>query len=384
MEENEQKSSLISRTIKRVATKLHKSKVWKKIAGLTLVGAIAFSVSGCDNNSSIIVVAPGQQETEQPNNDKNQENDKTVDLSAYSFLIQNAYNNEAFNNIDELLATNLKNGLTADVYSNPYTFLQKRGYDVAAIKAGKLECHTDAFILDNQPTNLYMTTYVENKQKSSYEQYLLRYELTEQEAKEYHWLHKIRATQYFCLNDIISQNKTPKVLMTSKIDINSFKALLPVFRDNLLFGYGMESIMVIDRFDNNGGCYCSFVCNWVKPIPTSGPSEESWGKPAHFATYYHTNIKLLTHLKPQITDDGIIKIDTSAISQDEQNFLWSPDADEKDSKHIAAWQYCRQDLTLAAIPQVFKSLDAKLLKDGYLTLEEVPTANQEQQKTENK
>lgn len=369
MEGNEEKSNLVARTLKRVISKLHDSKIYKKIAGLAIAGAIAFTMAGCEQASlDGSSVTPPDTSIDVDINGGNVDVNEDIDFSKYSIFIQNAYQNENYKDLDKKIEENLEKGFTTDVYSNPYGFWKSRGYDVEAIKSGEIECHTDAYILDEQPYNLYMATYAEDKQNSCYEQYLLRYTLTEQEAKEYNWLHEIRATQSLCLNDIISQEKTPEVLKSSKIDIESYKAMLKDFREKLLIAQGMEYIMQIEKVVDNDIYYVSVIGQWAKPVPVSGPSEEQWGKPSQFSTYMYSNVQLKLHLETSI-ENGIIKIDTTKFSPEVPCFMISED--DKDNKHISATQYCRQDMTLKAIPQVFKPLEAKLLEDGYLVLDKI-------------
>lgn len=367
MEMSESQGKLLVRAIKRMTTKLHSTKVWKKLTSLGLACLIGLSLTACDKNAVDFNDSQTDVSTPDISIDAGAEGEENVDLSKYSFLIQDIFEDEYCKKINQQIAENLNNGVTADRYGHPYSFWQNRGYDVEAIKNGEIECHTDAYILDSQPNNLYVATYASDPTCQYYEQYLLKYTLTEQEVNEYHWLHYIRATQSLYLNDIISRHKTPEVVKAGKIGIESYKALWQNFKDTFLITGGMDFIMQLERLQDRDLYYVSVTAQWATPVPVSYPSEEEWGKPINFDTYMYNNLFLKLHMETTYVD-GVLNIDTSHSSPGSAYYVHSED--DEDNKHVKATQYYRQDRTLENVPQVFRELDINDLKNLYLIYEE--------------
>ena len=229
---NENKTSLLRRSI----AKFHNSQIVKKIAGLTLAGAMIFSMTGCEYDISI---KPNGSDTEiniegtinPPSNDTT--NSQTnPELGEYSELLLNVLNNPDYNSLLGQATVDSKIYTSAYLDPHPYAFLEDEGYDVHAIKNGLLTCVTKSFTKPNEPNNLYIATYVETKDSEPYyTEYLLKYKLTDQEMADYDMLHKHEYIQAVFMNDAISEFKTPTVISKVKCTVKAHENILDDLRD---------------------------------------------------------------------------------------------------------------------------------------------------------
>lgn len=180
---------------------------------------------GCDNNNS-----------DDPNNDDgngngggegNGENGgngggEDNKYSEYSELLQGVLTNSTYNQ----LITKFKSQSRCEEilnYIHPFGFLEDEGYDISAIKAGNLECHTSPFIYKDEPNNLYMAVAV--KDGDHYANYLLKYQLSDQEMNEYRtFTGKYATYQAYFMNDAISRAKTPTVVSEVYVSSKTFNS----------------------------------------------------------------------------------------------------------------------------------------------------------------
>ena len=152
------------------------------------------------------------------------------DEPKYSKLLQNVLTNEYYNSlIDSARSGNSSLYESGAFQPHPYAFLEEEGFDVEAIQNKQLDCYTMSYVLDEEPNNLYMFTRVNDG--SVVYNYLLMYELTDQEMKDYDMTHDCpkSVTDYYVqavfMNNEISQMKTPKILGTSKMTVKAFEGM---------------------------------------------------------------------------------------------------------------------------------------------------------------
>lgn len=220
---NEKKVGLLSRLI----AKLHPAKISQKLTALALTTAIIFTLSSCNElppttGGSGTNPDSSQTDTNNPSQDEN-------DYSQYSELLQYVLEDEYYT----YLAQNMPRGTTATgkYAPHPYGFLEDEGYDISAIKSGKVDCYTTSYVLDNEPNNLYIFTMVSNKENNINTNYLLKYNLTDQEMQDYNMLHtgNLSTAYYFqsvFMNDAISQIKTPTTIQKFNIKTNVYDTLI--------------------------------------------------------------------------------------------------------------------------------------------------------------
>ncbi len=199
------------------------STVKKRIGALaiaTTLGLSTLSLSSCDllnqfinpNNSSY------NSNSTHPDENYSSSGHGTNNNSKYSQLLQNILND---------------NNLTGAYH--PYDFLEDQGHDVDAIKRGDLTCKTSSYVKDSEPNNLYMMTYVETKAATPYyTEYVLKYNLTDQEMSDYEFLHRGKYIQAIYMNNEISENKRATVVNKAKISVKAhenFKEAIETDKD---------------------------------------------------------------------------------------------------------------------------------------------------------
>lgn len=358
-------SNLIVKAVKRVSNKLHDSKVWKKIASFVLAGSVATTFAGCANNNN--------NESKNPNESTSISTEiDEIDMSMFTYLTRDALESEECKKLNKIIESNFEKGFYKDVYGNPYTFLKEQGYDINKIMSGRQECLTSAFILkaDNSDIkvggmyevvpSLYMGINVADDTNTYYNQYLIKYTLSEQELKEYHALYNQRYIQSLYLNNIISQNKTPEVLMTSKINIESYNAI----RENLK-NYGVipeycdYAIQKIG--DKDGKPYFKLITYDWGSVSYYNPNEASCGKAEADYSYvfFYQNFTFDDSVAVYIESD-ILSVDKGTLKED----IKCGDGDEYDGNHgsKSAIEYPRHDMALNLFPHVFKLMTKDNIK----------------------
>lgn len=205
-------------------------------AGLACtIGLTAFFSAGCkktpdnadgtDNSDNPSIVDPNNPDSTNPNNPSTPTD---PDYSNYSKLVQNILKSDYYKNlVNENYGPDMNSSPLFDPH--PYAFLQTQGHDVDAIKRGDLECRTCSFIKETEPTNLYIITYVENASATPYyTEFMLKYNLTEEEAEDYDYLHGSNngiALQSVFLNDEISRVKTPTIVSKTNMSVEAHKGM---------------------------------------------------------------------------------------------------------------------------------------------------------------
>ena len=155
----------------------------------------------------------------------------TPNLSTYSELLQRVLTNEEYNQLIKV-AHNTNPALlkTGEFEPHPYAFLEKKGFDVEAIKKGDDLCRTFSYVLTDDKGSLYMHTQVDCG--DYYETFLLKYTLSEQEMQDYHLTQtgggNVEAPYYIqCafMNREIAATREPEIVGTSKMAKQSLDSL---------------------------------------------------------------------------------------------------------------------------------------------------------------
>ena len=225
---HEQKTSLLNRLVAR----FYNPKIARRLSGLLLVGAMMLTSAGCDWEITVKPKDPNQ--TNPPITDTNPGDTTTtnpgIQLEQYSELLQNVLTNEYYNYlIDSARGGNYDLYTSGKFQPHPYAFLEDEGFDIEAIENKQLDCYTMSYVLDEEPNNLYMYTRVNDG--SVVHNYLLKYELTDQEMKDYDMTHNAPtgATNYYVqavfMNNEISEMKTPTIVGTSKMTLKAFEGM---------------------------------------------------------------------------------------------------------------------------------------------------------------
>lgn len=231
--------------IKKAYARFKTSKVAKKVTALALVSAMALSASGCelifpsqpttppiDAANPPITTPPVDTTTPPVDTTTPEPNIKPdIDYSGYSQMLQNVLTNEYY---DELIHSvfvdrNLDLLETAAFQPHPYYFLEDQGINTDAIRNEETTAYSMSFVLDDEPNNLYIHTRVLQK-NLFYQNYLIRYELTDQEMADYHMLHSGKGQTSFYiqsvfLNEEISRTHTAEIVGSSKMMDDSYEGM---------------------------------------------------------------------------------------------------------------------------------------------------------------
>lgn len=223
-----------------------------KYVAFILILTMSFSMLvACDNNSetptgsanNTPTSAQGDLPTEPDAEAPTEENADTPEspLSKYSQLLQNVLTSEEYNNlISYAHNTNPYILETGEFEPHPYAFLEDEGFDVEAIKKGNDLCHTFSYVLTDDPTSLYMYTRVDCGEY--YENFLLKYQLTEQEMRDYNLTHNGKGNVFYYVQSVfmnreIAATRDPEVVGTSKMSKHSFEELTSSMNGR----FGMET-----------------------------------------------------------------------------------------------------------------------------------------------
>lgn len=204
----------------------------KRIMATIMAGGIALSglgMAGCNN-----LLNPDDPGTEITNPDNK--------YAKYSQILQNVLTDKYYTNISYIEDSDTDVGTKRWSYNNPkclaipYGFLEDEGFDIDKIKEKELDSKSWIYLIDN---DLYVELLAEVKsnttfttgETSYYTNYLLKYNLTNQETKElkslFKSLHSYRKTAYSqgpLFVQELSYLKKPEVLANTKITPNSLKA----------------------------------------------------------------------------------------------------------------------------------------------------------------
>ena len=195
-----------------------------KLVSLILAFAIMLTLSSC-NISDILDTPDDDQgdlgdEGNDNSNNNNGGNEEGVDLSQYSELLQGLLTNPEYDRLIERMELG-EDGLAESpiMQPHPYAFLEDQGIDTSKIINGELGCYKMSYVIKNEPNNLYMYTRI--KHSNYYQNFLVKYELTEDEMKDYHLLCSDIYIQNKFINNEISRTKDATIIGSSKVLIST-------------------------------------------------------------------------------------------------------------------------------------------------------------------
>lgn len=365
-QENE---TLLSRVLNRVLNKEHSPKAFKKLASLVLAGAIGLTVTAC--NFSTAVDDPVKDSSPKYEDSSNIDSSDSssieeppieVDYSKFSPIIQAMFNNDYYVNLTQKIQKNVANGDYADYYSHPSMFWDSVGVDANEIRSGEIECQTNAYVLDEEPNNLYIATYVTDPTNTYYDQYIIRYALTEQEMKEYHTLREAKVWQNFYMNDILSIYKKPEIVKHGKIAIETYNMLKKSFDNNFVVNYFKASVYTIVG-EENGKPVFTVTSFDEKPSPAYGPNEETWGLPSTMNELYEIRHLTFNDDVECSIKNGILYINPNSVENPGNRFYTLSEDDCNAKFDKKATHYCRQDLCCELFPHMYSELKPEHLAE---------------------
>ena len=370
----QENNSLLSRVLNRILNKEHSPKAFKRLAGLVLAGAIGLTATACDFSTAIDDPVKNST-TSSYDSSYNDSSDSSsveeppieVDYSQFSPIIQAMFNNDYYVALTQKIQENVANGDYADYYSHPTKFWDSVGVDANKIHSGEIECQTNAFVYKTEPNNLYIATYITDTENNCYDQYLIKYTLTDQEMKEYKTLRELKVWQNFYMNDILSIYKKPEIIQHGKINVETYNFLRDYF-DNNLYLAGFEDIILQFEKDIDGKAEISMYTVPEKPYPAGKPNDKEWGLPSNHFVYYCNSIIFNEGVNYSFAND-IFYLDESSIDTSQDFFTAA------DYKEVRSTDYCRQDLCCKLFPYMYSELKPEHLAEF---LEKVS------EKTENK
>lgn len=220
-----QKENLVTKLcqkFKKGLSSLKKSKVFKTVATLTLAVGLtagAGAMTGCNlsGNPGNVDVPPIVDIAETEN--------------GYSQILNDIMNSEYYTTTTKNYSSGNYEPQTQLLASIPYNFLQSRGHDINAIKNDQLECKSVAYIKENEPYNLYLTTRVETDASTPYyTNYILKYTLNATEKYDFVVLHLGRHIQAGFFVQELDNQRTPTVISEASITVLCYEALLSSFK----------------------------------------------------------------------------------------------------------------------------------------------------------
>lgn len=176
---------------------------FKNVAlALVLAGGMAISMPACTSFGGDGTTPGGDGTTPGGNGTTPGENN-----GKYSQILEDVINSDYYNEIIDNFGSDgnlYGSNLEAPI---PYTFLEREGLDIDAIKNDELECESVAYIMNNDTSKLYLSTRAETA-AGYYTNYVLSYPLTEQEYDDLYMLHERKYIQSgFFIQELDAQKR---------------------------------------------------------------------------------------------------------------------------------------------------------------------------------
>lgn len=194
-----------------------KPKLAKTIATLALASTLALTP---------LTLTACNPKTENPNPNPGIEKP----ITEYSQILQTVLTDDYY---DNLIKEHVDNHwfFSNKIAAIPYSFLEKKGLNIEAIKNENLKCITDAYIEENNSNSLIVSVKAETENSSNnfYSCFQLKYNLSDKEYKDLYMLHKGRYIQAPFFIQEISKQKQPIILSETKISVDTYDTLLEVF-----------------------------------------------------------------------------------------------------------------------------------------------------------
>ncbi len=248
--------SLISKITEKLKNPTNGKILRKGVASVALASTLA--LSGCSGLASIF--NPNNGQTNNPNIDNDNQTQiggdgsattPEEDLSGFSQITYNLLENSYYRNLMENYSSK-QSGRESQIYDPvPYGFLQSEGYNIERIKNDELECDSIPYRKDGEENSLYIALRVEtNAQTPYYTCYTLKYELSNLEMSDFHYLHINTLFEAPLFVQELSYQKTPVVESEASMTIDSYNEILKSLLryDNVssdLFGHKNLTIDII-------------------------------------------------------------------------------------------------------------------------------------------
>ncbi len=158
------------------------------------------------------------------NDEDNTDNDSDEPVTQYSGILNAVLNSDYYNDIIYAFDTEYKFRSTNLESPIPYTFLEREGYDIEAIKNDKLSCETVAYIMDGDTTRLYISTHPESP-AGYYGNYILSYPLTQQEYEDLYMLHREEYIQAGLFIQELDAQKRATVESHINVEIETYEGM---------------------------------------------------------------------------------------------------------------------------------------------------------------
>lgn len=219
-------------------------RLCKCLLAMLLLAAITLPMGGCSfsdllgSSSDHTTGQQGSQGSGQTNNQGSGDEpaEKKPDYSMYSPLLQEVLSDPEY---DELYrryeSGEIKEGSTGDLGLNlfeaiPYDFLENKHEDVEEIKSGTFAVVADLYVLENNKSYIYskLDIYKADNEKTYIHQYLLQYQITEQEIEDFTMLYKGDYFQGPIMFQRLASKQTPKVISEFAITEKAYEKVLNV------------------------------------------------------------------------------------------------------------------------------------------------------------
>ena len=262
------------------------SKLGRRITTALLIATMAISVAltaaACDsvtikdNGDGSYTVTPngGNQNGNQGGNNQGDGNNNpkpAPDYSKYSPLLQEVLANPEYDALYSRYESNelFESTNHYDPGSNlmeaiPYEFLASKGEDIEGIKNGSVWVNSNLFTKENEKDTIYdrlQITYEVKNGENYINQYLLKYEISEQELDDLKMLYNGRYYQGPVMFQNLASKQQPEVISEFSINENVYKKLLNNWNNEQfikdLFGGKAETFIVtnIEQDSNNSLVY---------------------------------------------------------------------------------------------------------------------------------
>lgn len=217
-------------------------RLCKCLLAMLLLAAITLPMGGCSfsdlfgSSSDHTTGQQGSQGSGQTNNQGSGDEpaEKKPDYSMYSPLLQEVLSDPEY---DELYrryeSGEIKEGSTGDLGVNlfeaiPYDFLENKHEDVEEIKSGTFVVAADLYVLENNKSYIYskLDIYKADNEKTYIHQYLLQYQITEQEIEDFTMLYKGKYFQGPIMFQHLASKQTPKVISEFAITEKAYKKII--------------------------------------------------------------------------------------------------------------------------------------------------------------
>ena len=184
------------------------------VLALVIVACVVFLNTNNDLSSK------GNSVTTTNNNNNNNPDEPQDYMNGHSQILKNILIDSYY---DELFAryvnsTELVKGWEYEPH--PYAFYEDQGIDLTPIKNGQADAYTMSYVLDEEPNSLYMCTriLIDN---TYYQNYLLKYEITDQEYNDYYLMHTGKYNYFYLqavwMNNEIAKSRDPEIVSSSKV-----------------------------------------------------------------------------------------------------------------------------------------------------------------------